>query len=981
MDNCTSMAETTNRKNNTGLLFLIFLVAILYIPDILSAQSASTANWMYPDGNPEGTRYVARKSRTQDLSLFKIKWSTNAISGDVKPLIGNLINNPKIYSGFDYCPNEIIGIKSGRITLVDATGKVHKLSDYMPYVNNVSALFDTSSSGVYSNGAYMLAGIESLEAETGDSLGFAYICGFNSSADTMEIIRRLAVDLRDFKPNVSASVKPFFGRNINGSYNFYAALNMSSPNISNSANQVPYFRGIAQFEIPSLKPDYPLPDAQDFGNSRMYIAPEISFSQPSISLINGNQTSLLLPNFPTTSFKDFSIDNVNTNSVTYADRPYVLYYDLSNETINDAITPYDISNLVNGTRPQIRTYFVHINDANTGDSTFILLAEEYTGRNGSAGISKLHLLDSEGDPIPLNQNELISPIVGGKNHLWSVAVGNVDGNTSNSWGDIYPNNAGQEIIVTQSSREFAYPASKLMILKYYSGSPIEKPTPPGAVLNPFDTICTQTINGWVAAVNDIDGKSDNKDEIFLVDGSTLRVLTMRDYNTFEFRSGNPFDTVFAIDFKNQTISSVEVADLEGDGQNDIIVTTQDSTYIIGAEMLNIVNVISPKEQLNYCYGDTVNIKWVNVIKSQAGINIKYQAVKDNVPSGNPINIVSGLKNQVDTSSYAVPVDTLLSGTSGYFIIEGAANPTITRDSTAILTFNKPYFALNTIPNPDNLRAGSSFYVAGTAYCMDSVSVAYKFTRDTMWTSLGNQVISSDGSFSFLTTIPCLPVFNCLGPDTINTMSIRFTAYKNSYRDSSTVLPINVLPALFPLTYDSCSTGCPTRYFRWNKNDLKFACTDIDISVSIDNGKTFSLIGTAKADDELFIWNIPNNLPNSAIIRFCCSNSCIRIDTLMQDYKAQYVNIVAPNPFDPTKGQLDIIYTVPSESNLTIKIFDQANRIVSIPVNGVSRRPNVSYCDHWNGQRADGSFVDNGMYYICLELSNGAKEILPVYISK
>ena len=980
MDNNSKMTVTSPRKGLARLIYILILAVIFSHSPFLLCQSASTANWIYPDGNAEGTRYISKKSKDQDLSIFKIKWSTNAISGDVKPLIGNIISNPKIYSGFDFAPNEIIGIKGGRVTVVDATGKVHKLSDYMPYVNSISALFDTSSTVVGDNSSYMLAGIESLESETGDSLAFAYICGYNSAADTMEIMRRLAVDLRDFKPNVAASVKPFFGRKIGDNYNIYATLNMSLPNVSSSTNQVPYYRGVAQFQISNLKADYPLPDAKDFADSRMYLAPEVNFSQPSISLLGGTKSSLLLPNIPTVSLKDVSIDNINANSVTYADRPYVLYYDISGEVMNDAITPYDISNLVNGTRPQIRTYFVHINDVNSTDSCFILLAEEYKGRDGSFGTSKLHLLDSQGDPIPLNQNELISPIVGGKNHLWSVAVGNVDGNSSNSWGDYYPNNPGQEIIVTQSSRDFAYPASKLMILKYFSGSPIEKPTPPNAVLNPFDTICTQTINGWVAAVNDIDGKSDNKDEIFLVDGSTLRVLTMRDYNTFEFRSGKPFDTVFTCEFKNQTISSVEVADIEGDGLNDIIVTTQDSTYIIGSEMLNVISVLSPKVSTEYCLGDTVDLKWMNVIKSQAGINIIYQKVKDGVIYNSPLTIAANLKNQVDTSDFKIPVDTSLAGTSGYFIVEGAANPLKSRDSSAVITFNKPSVQVNYIPSWSNLRSGSTLTIAGTAYCMDSLVVDYSFD-DTTWTNISKQKISGDGSFTETSTVPCPAIFNCSSKDIDSLMRVRIIAYKNSYTDTTNLFNLRILPSLFPLTFDSCTTGCPTRYFRWDKTQIKFDCTDIDVSISTGNGNTFTLIGTAKVDDQLFIWNIPNNLPDAVIIRFCCSSSCVRIDTMIQGYKPKYINIVAPNPFNPLKEQLDIIYTVPSDANVIIRIYDQANRIVAEPVKNVGRKQNVSYCDHWNGERADGSYVDNGMYYISIELSNGAKEVLPVYISK
>ena len=66
-------------------------------------------------------------------------------------------------------------------------------------------------------------------------------------------------------------------------------------------------------------------------------------------------------------------------------------------------------------------------------------------------------------------------------------------------------------------------------------------------------------------------------------------------------------------------------------------------------------------------------------------------------------------------------------------------------------------------------------------------------------------------------------------------------------------------------------------------------------------------------------------------RFCCEGSCVRIDTLIPDVKLQYISIVSPNPFKPGSEMLEFVYKVPLETNVTIRIYDESNRLVAEPV--------------------------------------------------
>lgn len=959
----------------------IFLSIIMCLGSIVAlAQPANPANWMYPDGNTQGTRYLKYKSRAQEVDSFKIKWSTSAISGDIKPLIGNIINNPKIFPSFSYAPNEITAVQSGRIIVVDATGKTHKMTDYIPYLKDVSALIDTNKYDLSTGStAPLVLGIETVEMER-DSLAFAFIAGFNTNADTVMLLRRLGLDMSPYKPNHFAAIKPIYGKKANDEFFIYSTINTSSPSVDpNTFSTLPYFRGLAQFRPGSMEPNYPLPDSKDVMENRVYLAGEVNFASPSFTQIGDSKIVMAMPYYPTTSLGETIIDSPNLTITTKANMPYLVSMNISDMFVEEDIMPTDLSAAVNGTRPQIRPYYVHITDRVQGEVTMLLVSEEYRGRDGSIGTAKLHLFDTTGTPITDVFDTEIPPFVGGINHQWSVAVGNIDGNPSNSWGDYYPNNPGQEIIVTQTTRDFAVAASKLFVLRYYSGNRIEKPTPPGAELFPFDTICSQRINGWVAAVNDIDGAGDNKDEIFLVDGSILRIVKLRDYNTFEFKIGNPLDTMMSFEFHNQTISNVAIADLEGDGLNDLIVTTHDSTYVIGSEIFNTLKVLEPAQFAEYCAGDTVEIKWVNVIKSPTSIDILYQGFKDGVQIDSLILIHSEYNNIVDTSSYKYVVDKRLIGTTGHFIVRAPNAPDRVIDRSADIQFNEPWISINP-PSDFDFYPGKIISLTGSTRCVDSVALEFSY-NDSIWVRNLTEAIAPDGSFRVTVELPCPDFFRCDTVDAGRFLFARGISFRADLSDTSITVPIPIHPAHFPVQIVPCSTGCPTRVFTWDMNELSDECTDLSIYISVDNGLSYTEIGSVPANAEMFSWNVPLNLPDQIIIRYCCANSCVRTDTILKDFLPTYINVIAPNPFNPNTERLEVTYNVPGEVYVTIKIIDVADRLVAEPVRSIKRSPGIAYCDYWDGIRHDGTYCENGLYYLVLELSTGAKQVYPVYIKK
>lgn len=975
-----------------------FLIFFLLLPIALPAQiyEASPANWLFPDGDPQCTKYLDEPSEYQNLDSFRIKWTNPSISGDVIPLVGNIINNPKFFPSLRWAPNEIIAVIGDRIVVVDAKGKTHKQTQPIAYLKGISVLFDSLNVAIGTDITDpVVIGLETLEFENHkDSLSYAYLAGFDIDADTVKLLNRLAIDLRLYEPNIFASIKPFYGMRVGDEMEVFATVNMSQPSAPdpNPAN-APYFRGFTRFNSGNVLYNYPLPDLGDTPGLRVTLGPEVNVAQPSIITKWNGDHNIVLPNYPTPSM-DVAIQNFINLGPTYAAVPYLFGYKFGHGTVEEMIFPIDISSFIPAqySRPQVHPYFVELRDAAPGadDSLFILNAIEFKGIEGSQGNSILSLHYGEdspnnfaGDPITEFFDPANPPFVGGTNHLWSVAVGDVDGDADNAWLPYYPNYPGNEIIVTQSSRDFAVAASKLFVLRYYSGPEIEKPSPPNTTLYPFDTICSQRINGWVAAVNDLDGADDGKDEIVLVDGSTLRVLRMKDYDNFDFRLGYPFDTVYTHEFSNQTISSVAIADMEGDQKNDLIVTTFDSLYVIGDILTGTLDVIFPEAKVDttetYCVGDTVNIRWVNYMRSHHGVDIYFVPFQDDLPIGMPEIIVESYPNEGDTVSYDYIVEGDKLGLDGKFVVANSQYPLRVLDTTATVRFEMSTLILDTIDVFEYI-VGDEYTINGSAICIDSVSLEISYDT-TGWKRLITDPLDDNGKFSFTSEVECYPWFNCLSLDNDSLLNVRVVSDKSGYSDTSETITFTIRPQQFLVQWDTCETNCPTLEFRWNSMAIDLECETVSIAVSVNNGRNFTEIAQVPAMEDKYIWLIPLELPDDVLMRFCCMNSCVRTDTILTDIKPSYINIVSPNPFNPTFEEVEIVYHVPTEINVTLRIYDENNRLVAEPVKGVSRSPGIAYCDRWDGRRWDGSWADNGMYYLVLELSTGVKEVHPIFIRK
>lgn len=977
------------------LKYVVFLLAFVVSSVEADAQAGSPANWLYPNGNMESTRSQSIPSLRQSVDSIVLKWSTVEISGDIQPLIGNIKSNPKILPTFLWSPNEITAVIKDHIVVIDGSGKLLTRtpipSAYVNYIRGISILYDSNAvEPTVNTTAPVVMGLETLEAENlKDSLIYSYIAGFDKGKDSVVLIKRMSINVGSFNPNLFGSVTPVLGRSNSGQTTVYAAVNMSNPAIpSVITGDVPYFRGLAQFNTATIFTTFPLPDVKDLDTRRLTLGPEVSLYPPSIAGLGGGRIGMALPVLPSNSITELLSNPITVS--TYGDRPYLMSFDIQGSQINEGIAPRELTSLLDATRnrPLIRPYYVKLTDggAANAENWFVLVSEEYKGIDSSHGGARLHLYNPQGDPVTTPNDPITPSFNGASNHYWSVAVGNVDGASSNELLPYYPNNPGNEIVVTQSSKEFAYPGSRLFVLRWRTGAPVEKINKPGTFLTAFDTIVSAPINGWVAAVNDFDGGIDEKSEIFIVDRSTVYILRLRDYSSAELRFGSPFDTLKVLNFPDETITSLEVADLEGDGANDIVITTLNRTYLYGKRIPGSLQLLEPKIQLfpsqEYCLGDSVTVRWTNLLKGQDKVHIFFQRYSDTTRLNRRDTLKLNFSNVLDTLTYTFKVDSTRLGIEGRLIIQ-SANSIDLRDSSAIIRFPKPKVVISSPAKDSIFSIGYPIEIKGIASCLDSLLLQYH--TDSVWVTL-QTLTTTVPSFLFSTTVPCLPIFRLDTTKKDTSIDIRVIGIGSRINviDTSAVFALKVRPAPLAITIDPPPTiACPSRKITWDALSVpsSLICDTVGVYVSIDSGVTFRHVDNIPFANNGFDWDVPLNLQDSAaIIRLSCDMGCISTDTLVRNITVKYISLVSPNPFDPPTEIAQVIYSVPQQTNVTIRIYDQANRLVAEPVTNENRLTGIAYCDHWDGNTRLG-VAANGMYYISIEMSNGSREVYPIFVKK
>jgi hypothetical protein len=336
-------------------------------------------------------------------------------------------------------------------------------------------------------------------------------------------------------------------------------------------------------------------------------------------------------------------------------------------------------------------------------------------------------------------------------------------------------------------------------------------------------------------------------------------------------------------------------------------------------------------------------------------------------------------NDQDTVSHYIWLDSALIGKTGYFIVKSTTEPDEIRDSSATISILD--FALtNFLISESVVTVGNSLTFGGEINCFDSVLVETSYL-DTNWTPLAMVYNTVAPAFAYTDTIPCLPLFSCSSQDLDSLYHYRITVYKSVYSKTLYNFDVKVRPAPFPVLIDVENTVDPTQHFSWDPSQIAYACDTISILASYNGGLSFILQDKVSLNDAEYTWKVPLDAPDQVMFRFCCESSCVRTDTLLTDIAPNYINVVAPNPFDPSLEVVKFVYKVPKSGTITIKILDESNREVITIANKQFRDESIANVDTWNGRMPNGEFVANGMYYLYIEFPDGKREFYPIYVKR
>ena len=380
------------------------------------------------------------------------------------------------------------------------------------------------------------------------------------------------------------------------------------------------------------------------------------------------------------------------------------------------------------------------------------------------------------------------------------------------------------------------------------------------------------------------------------------------------------------------------------------------------------------------------IKWHNIIRNSKTVNIEFREVVNGRESDSSLVVATNVDNWADSLEYDYIPDKSLIGKEGYFYVVNNENRKI-QDRTSLVKINYPSLRFDEFEKSEYF-AGEDILFTGKELCVDSVYLeyGYKTGKTIQWTPWAFHDVSGKDTFNFTETAPCInDLYECEGLDSDSLLYIRTINRKYVLIDTSDYFTLKLRPAEFRVKYENPQDACPGKVFTWEAAGFEYSCENVTIAMLNPESNTYTIFAEVPVAQGRYQWSPPLNAPDCVYLRFCCAGSCVRKDTLIDEFglvKTKYINFVAPNPFNPPiHNTCDIVYKTPGEVKVNIYIVDQNNRLVTVIARGNEKQPGYAYCEKWDGRREDGSIADNGMYYVVIEYSNGEKEVLPVFIAK
>lgn len=953
-----------------GLLMLMLVTPGPAQPLPQGAPGDVESSWWYPMGDAGASGRNPTPTASQTAADLRVKWRTTALKNSPVLLVG-AIRTPQNESY-----QQIVGLEEGTLkaTLLNPYGFVDTTFT-LPQQNirrlQLTGLFDTNASTIHSGSRPNVIGI-GVEQQVRTNaipqglfvdrdgrpvyrLGITNLEVQKVANNTDTNNRRLTVlPVAVYKPQPDE--RPV-AVGLTQQDRFVRA---GSPNVETMVNSV------RKYTLTRTASDQ---FVQALG-SPFYVAFKPYETQPALTMTDaGTDFAIALSPSRYSFATPISLSSGTTPDVpTSSDLPLLAYLDL------DSATPSRLE-----INPTFSTGLI------SGQSQISPLRLETTGGVRDAHgrlITQRKPENRESEPrfeFKGDGNPVSSYSAAGKDDSqqgWSAVFADVDGSAPGVPSTQLVNNPGPEIITT------AYPTgasvrdrSWLSVFRWNLAHTFD-----GG--RTFYYFTRQLVPGQVVAAGDLVADEHGRDELVLVKEDSLFVLQMKEYNVETFanideESNAPFSFIasFALD---DDIVGVAIADLEGDGENDIIVSTAGSTYAIGIVQPNpFPFTLEPGTE--YCPNDTVKVAWTrNVGGPSEGLDVRI--IGDGIatiPFGP--NATQGDKLAFTGNDPSLPAGTyrvVVRNAAFPYIADTSGTFSITESSIGNLTFQNstPYEPGMVLTDAVNLR------------CIDTFTVQRR-DRQGDWVDLtGNDVdIDIDGSVGSIKIPLSCPEFMQCGSDNSSRVYFRLRTPGGQTTEERSIeirLPraeINIEPGDTSTSY--------TRTLIWNR--AEFSCATLEVLISADTGRTWKpFLENVPSVQGLVELEIPTSYANDSLL-FCvhCEDTTqcrYGLKGLRVRQPTPGINYVYPNPFDPegsgpTGGIAEIVYHLPEASVVSITIYDASRTVVRRVIESEMRSEGVIRRDKWDGRDSKGKKVANGTYICVIASDSGYQIVLPIVI--
>jgi hypothetical protein len=917
-----------------------------------AAAQAQTSAWWYPLGPPGATRYQPMKAPAADTPV--VRWRSSLLRGSDVVLVGALRNGANRDSTN---AQQIIGQLGNEIRILRSEGWLDTAvaQFFLPSGSAVrlTGLFNTLASSPLPAGQPNTVGLGVTREQSGDPTRRLYGLLLDASLSPAQ---QLAIGRTEnaTPPNDIASIYPVAA---------YRPPSVGGPIAVALVSQESYAGGDGADTMINGVRRYALSETatQVDPSWSLKFAPMAYAQAPALAVDTSEGGLLVAPSLGSYTFRprvrlDQPIPGRGTRT-TYSDEAYGILTHAEQSSLIDPIEVVPVPAIpVPG---EAHSYFVELARRSSEPSLkYRLVAENHDAAR--PGTARLYL--RRYDVGITGQLGLVEdPQM--QNVGWSIVQADLDANDpSRQFPSGMVLNRGLEIVGARRNLDgSASGANTLYLIRYNEGALIDG--------NPFGVFARQRFNGDLLVAGDLVSDPDGKDEIVVADGPRVSILRFRRYSDPRMSAEQPeyFDTVASY-MLDATVASAAIADVEGDGANDLIVVTAGSTYVIGRPHPAPLGVLRASRAA-LCSGDTLSFAWrravgggedglrAQIVRVDSGEVVVDSLVVPSSPERFTHNLgaLAPGRYRLRLSDVDVPA---VSAESDEFAIE----------AITIEPFSVP-----------GAVAGDVVTIATRARCADSLTL--EFSTGSSWQRVGSGPVAVvDDTASFTIPMPCPLESNCDEATSEKAVRFRFTT-----TDGRIISPVS--STLVRVAQRTVEAPEPTagstrrRTLVWSPSE--FLCDSVRIRLSTDDGASWSDAGSAPAAEGRVDVDVPGEIQQQVQARVCCEEGCGTGLATFRVAEIGEANFIAPNPYDPSDAAdaaAAIVYRLTQSGTVTIAIYDVART----PVRTIVAAEPLGSGLHratWDGRNAAGEIVADGTYICVIASSSGEKLALPLSVAK